>query len=240
VPKFICGLPLTGQAAFLYPKSFLSPQSGRKEILFMNNNTIILGIDHGYGNIKTAHTCFPTGVTTHEKEPTFHNDLLIYDGHFYTIGEGHKEFTADKMMDDDYYVLTLAAIAKELSLRRLIAAKVYLAVVLPLTWVSEQKDSFRAYLLHNESVDFTYQDTDYHVEFAGADIYPQGFAAVAANLRAFPGTNMLCDIGNGTEYHVYQRVPARPEQLLHGEIRHPPVYAGCPGEHSAAVWQDAE
>ena len=67
-----------------------------------NNNTIILGIDHGYGNIKTAHTCFPTGVTTHEKEPTFHNDLLIYDGHFYTIGEGHKEFTADKMMDGDY------------------------------------------------------------------------------------------------------------------------------------------
>ena len=71
----------------------------------MNNNTIILGIDHGYGNIKSAHTCFPTGVTTYEKEPTFHNDLLIYDGHFYTIGEGHKEFTADKMMDGDYYVL---------------------------------------------------------------------------------------------------------------------------------------
>ena len=94
----------------------------------MNNNTIILGIDHGYGNIKSAHTCFPTGVTTYEKEPTFHNDLLIYDGHFYTIGEGHKEFTADKMMDGDYYVLTLAAIAKELSLRRLTAAKVYLAV----------------------------------------------------------------------------------------------------------------
>ncbi len=169
----------------------------------MNNNTIILGIDHGYGNIKTAHTCFPTGVTTHEKEPTFHNDLLIYDGHFYTIGEGHKEFTADKMMDSDYYVLTLAAIAKELSLRRLTAAKAYLAVGLPLTWVSEQKDSFRAYLLHNESVDFSYQDTDYHVEFVGTDIYPQGFAAVAANLRAFPGTNMLCDIGNGTMNIMY-------------------------------------
>ena len=79
----------------------------------MNNNTIILGIDHGYGNIKTAHTCFPTGVTAHKKEPTFHNDLLIYNDHFYTIGEGHKEFTADKMMDEDYYVLTLAAIARE-------------------------------------------------------------------------------------------------------------------------------
>ena len=119
----------------------------------MNNNTIILGIDHGYGNIKTAHTCFPTGITTHKKEPTFHNDLLIYNDHFYTIGEGHKEFTADKMMDEDYYVLTLAAIARELELRRLTSARVYLAVGLPLTWVGEQKDSFRAYLLHNESVE---------------------------------------------------------------------------------------
>ena len=104
----------------------------------MNNNTIILGIDHGYGNIKTAHTCFPTGVTAHKKEPTFHNDLLIYNDHFYTIGEGHKEFTADKMMDEDYYVLTLAAIARELELRRLTSARVYLAVGLPLTWVGEQ------------------------------------------------------------------------------------------------------
>ncbi len=169
----------------------------------MNNNTIILGIDHGYGNIKTAHTCFPTGITAHKKEPTFHNDLLIYNDHFYTIGEGHKEFTADKMMDEDYYVLTLAAIARELELRRLTSARVYLAVGLPLTWVGEQKDSFRAYLLHNESVEFTFRDTDYHVEFVDADVYPQGFAAVAANLRAFSGTNMLCDIGNGTMNVMY-------------------------------------
>ena len=33
---------------------------------------------------------------------------------------------------------------------------------------------------------------------AGADIFPQGFAAVAEKLHAFDGTNLLCDIGNGT------------------------------------------
>ena len=42
----------------------------------MNLNTIteksvIIGIDHGYGNIKTAHTCFRTGVTACDKEPAF-------------------------------------------------------------------------------------------------------------------------------------------------------------------------
>ena len=46
----------------------------------LNNNPIIIGIDHGYGNIKTAHTCFRTGVTVHDREPTFKNDLLFFNG----------------------------------------------------------------------------------------------------------------------------------------------------------------
>ena len=81
---------------------------------YLNNNPIIIGIDHGYGNIKTAHTCFRTGVTSHDREPTFKNDLLIYENKYYTIGGGHKEFAADKMTDSDYYILTLAAIGREL------------------------------------------------------------------------------------------------------------------------------
>ena len=170
---------------------------------YLNNKPIIIGIDHGYGNIKTAHACFPTGVTAHDKEPTFKNDLLIYEGGYYTIGEGHKEFAAEKMMDSDYYFLTLAAIGRELRIRHVTSARVHIAAGLPLTWVSEQKDAFRAYLLQNDSVDFTFRDADYHVEFAGADIFPQGFAAVAGNLGQFRGTNMLCDIGNGTMNVMY-------------------------------------
>lgn len=118
---------------------------------YLNNNPIIIGIDHGYGNIKTAHTCFRTGVTAHDREPTFKNDLLIYEGRYYTIGEGHKEFAADKMTDGDYYILTLAAIGRELNIRKINSARIYLAAGLPLTWVSEQKDAFRAYLLPSEA-----------------------------------------------------------------------------------------
>ena len=47
---------------------------------------VIIGIDHGYGNIKTAHTCFKTGVTAYDKEPTFKSDLLIYEDRYYIIG----------------------------------------------------------------------------------------------------------------------------------------------------------
>lgn len=59
---------------------------------------------HGYGNIKTANCCFPAGLTVHDAEPVFKDDLLVYDGRYYLIGTGHKEFKADKTGDDDYYI----------------------------------------------------------------------------------------------------------------------------------------
>ena len=34
----------------------------------ITKNVVIIGIDHGYGNIKTAHTCFRTGVTACDKD----------------------------------------------------------------------------------------------------------------------------------------------------------------------------
>ena len=55
-------------------------------------------------------------------------------------------------------------------------AKVHIAAGLPLTWVATQKEDFQKYLLQNESVDFIFRNKEYHVEYAGADIYPQGFA----------------------------------------------------------------
>lgn len=178
-----------------------------------NNEPIIIGIDHGYGNIKTAHYCFKTGVTAYDREPLFRRNMLVYDGRYYIIGDEHKEFSADKAQDQDYYILTLAAIALELDVRNLTSARVYLAAGLPLTWVSGQKDSFNSYLLQNDSVDFSFRGVDFHVEFAGAAIYPQGFSAVADKLRDFHGVNMLCDIGTGTMNIMYinngKPVPSR-------------------------------
>ena len=36
---------------------------------------VILGIDHGFGNIKTAHACFRAGVTACNHDPTFRSNL---------------------------------------------------------------------------------------------------------------------------------------------------------------------
>ena len=78
-----------------------------------NNETVmVIGIDHGYGNMKTATRCFPYGVARYDKEPIFQNNLLVYNDMYYQIGEEHKEFCVEKTQDEDYYVLTLAAIAR--------------------------------------------------------------------------------------------------------------------------------
>ena len=160
---------------------------------------VIIAIDHGYGNIKTSNFCFPANVTTINDGLCFTDDILIYDGATYAIGMGHKEFRADKIMDQDYYLLTLAAIGKELDRRDLTKATIVLAAGLPLTWGIGQKETFQKYLMQNAHVDFIYKGIDYHADVQEAMIFNQGIAAVANLInKSFRGTNMLVDIGNGT------------------------------------------
>ncbi|NCC44557.1 MAG: plasmid segregation actin-type ATPase ParM, partial [Clostridia bacterium] len=130
----------------------------------MNKEIMVIAVDHGYGNIKGTGFVFKSGVTMYDTEPTFQQDLLIYEGKYYQIGAEHKEFVADKMMDEDYYILTLAAVAREMNIRKVTSGKVHLAAGLPLTWVSKQKESFKSYLLKNEKVRFTFRGVEYSVE----------------------------------------------------------------------------
>ncbi len=38
--------------------------------------TKIIGIDHGYGNMKTANHCFKTGISAYDSEPLFTAEML--------------------------------------------------------------------------------------------------------------------------------------------------------------------
>lgn len=167
------------------------------------NNIRIIGIDHGYGNIKTANTVTPTGVIVSDTEPTFDGNVLFYNGKYYRFGEGHKSFISDKTEDEDFYAATLMAIARELSREGLTKADVHIAAGLPLTWVSAQREEFRSYLMQNENVSFVYNKQRYTVHITGCSIHPQGYAAVVDRLREMSGVNMVADIGNGTINVMY-------------------------------------
>jgi hypothetical protein len=114
----------------------------KTEVFFMRElrNTKIIAVDHGYGNMKTANTVTPTGIKAYETEPIFTGNILEYNGIYYRIGEGHKEFIPDKAMDEEYYLLTLMAIARELNVFSIREADVHLAAGLPLTWMNNNLD----------------------------------------------------------------------------------------------------
>lgn len=141
----------------------------------------IIGIDHGYGNIKTANHVFKTGVAASDTEPVFGTNVLLYNDRYYLIGEGHKEFNADKITDEEYFILTLAGIAMELNSYGLTEANVHIAAGLPLKWVSQQKKAFSDYLLRVPDVRFAFNRKNYRVRITGVNIFPQGFAAIQDN-----------------------------------------------------------
>lgn len=157
-----------------------------------------IGIDHGYGNIKTARHIFQSGVVQKGSITELSGMVVELEGKFYEIGSTHKEYQMDKVWDEDYYVLTLAALAKELQGRGLCNASVILAAGLPIKWLEEQAGAFRKYLMQKKEVVFKCNGTRYHVKIEDVEVYAQGFAAIAENLRDYQGFNIVADIGNGT------------------------------------------
>lgn len=172
------------------------------------NNKLIIGIDHGYGNIKTAHKVFTTGVETYEDEPVVSTNYVKYEGMYYVIGESHLTYQGDKTISPEFYVLTLAGLAEELKIRGKNTADIIIAAGLPLAWAKSQQAEFKKYLIQNEYVTFEYKKEKYKIHICGADIFPQGFAAIYDQGR-MDGTNMIVDIGNGT-MNVMQIQNGRP------------------------------
>ena len=171
------------------------------------NDYYIIGVDAGYGNMKTARTIYPTGLVAMDTKPFFDGDILEYNGTWYRIGEWHKAYNPDKTADEDFYILTLASIAAELSTEQITEANVYLALGLPTTWTGRQREDYRSYMMRNPDVRFTFNDVLYSIHLTDCIVFPQGYAALVPlmdndkrfnEFRQFTGTVMMADIGNGT------------------------------------------
>ena len=50
------------------------------------SESMIIGVDHGYAAMKTAHFSFPSGLVAYEHEPYTLKDVLEYGGKFYVVG----------------------------------------------------------------------------------------------------------------------------------------------------------
>ena len=150
----------------------------------MNNKLEVIGIDHGWSMMKTISQVFVTGVKEITTTPALFGDVLEYEGKFYKVGTVRQEVKDTKVEDDSFYLLTLAAVAKELKRRGLAEAKVFLAVGLPLTRFGAEKNDFIKYLTKNKRVSFKYENESYHIEIDDVAVFPQCYAAVVDKMLA--------------------------------------------------------
>ena len=163
---------------------------------------MLIAIDHGNHACKSVHFNFVSGLAQHSVRPPMADEVLEYNGEFWTLSGQRLPYRRDKTRDESFFILTLFAIAKELAFAGPLpsAEKIDLAVGLPPEHYGLLKDKFRDYFKRNQSVQFIYNDKPITIMIRVVFVYPQAFAAIAPqksqlkhHLRLF-----LVDIGGYT------------------------------------------
>ncbi|MEH2959842.1 ParM/StbA family protein [Candidatus Merdisoma sp. JLR.KK006] len=164
----------------------------------MNKHIEVIGIDHGWSGMKTVSQAFTTGVKEITTEPAFYEDVVEFQGAYYKVGGKRLEVRELKVENDNFYILTLAAVAKELNRRGMRNANVLLSVGLPLTRFGAEKQDFISYLARDKEVAFRFEKGQYQMKIARVSVFPQCYAAVADRLKALPNRVVVVDIGSWT------------------------------------------
>lgn len=164
--------------------------------------TMNIGIDHGYYAIKTRHFSFPAGIAVYSHEPYTLQNTLEYGGKFYVCGTGRQPILRNKTENDNYYLLTLAAIAREIKQRgENTECSVTLAAGLPLAGFGREKKFFREYLLRSsQPVCFKFEGVPYKIAIEDVKLFPQGYSAIAIHPELIQNepSVLLMDIGGWT------------------------------------------
>ncbi len=164
---------------------------------------ITLGVDHGYKNVKTINFVFPTKLSLLKVLPDDKKGILQINGDVYTENGENVNYidSSNKVSNDNFYMLTLIAIAKELKCRGLDGARINIAVGLPQRWFEAQKKSFKKYIMQRSEVRFIYEGIKYHIYFEDCKVFTQGYAALLTLKKLeeyLDRTVVVCDIGGGT------------------------------------------
>ena len=161
-----------------------------------------IGIDHGHYAIKTRHFSFPAGIAVYSHEPYTLQNTLEYGGKFYVCGTGRQPILRNKTENDNYYLLTLAAIAREIKQRgENTECSVTLAAGLPLAGFGREKKFFREYLLRSsQPVCFKFEGVPYKITIEDVKLFPQGYSAIAIHPELIQNepSVLLMDIGGWT------------------------------------------
>lgn len=164
---------------------------------------MIIGIDNGNANTKTVHTTFTSGITEHDLKPPMADEIIKFREKYYTLSSKRNTYTRDKTKNDNCYILTLFAIAKEVLEDGKYQPEMHidLALGLPPEHYSLLKDKFAAYFKkYGDNITFDYNDTPFNITIGEVMVFPQAFSAVVSKpskLKNYSRTYIV-DIGGYT------------------------------------------
>jgi len=144
---------------------------------------LILGVDTGNYNMKTAAKCFTSGYTELLGPGSQYSDVLKYEGKHYALCETRVPKRDDKSVNNDFLILTLFAIAKELTQHNIKSGShnIVLAAGLPPAHleIEHLKQNMKDY--YTRQAAFTYNGCKYRLDIGKVYVCPQGFAALLSN-----------------------------------------------------------
>lgn len=141
---------------------------------------MLVAIDHGNYAIKTVNHSFVSGLSEHTVKPPMTDEILEYEGKYWTLSGRRLNYMRDKTQDERYFVLTLFAIAKELesSGGYQPVERIQLAVGLPPEHYGVLKERFARYFKRDKVIRFVYRDRPYSILIDRVMVFPQAYAAV--------------------------------------------------------------
>jgi plasmid segregation protein ParM len=162
---------------------------------------MLFSIDHGNYAVKTPNDYFVAGLAEHSVKPPLAEHIIEYEGRFWALIGTRISYMRNKTKDDRYFILSLFAIARELSETGNLSPYVDadIAVGLPPEHFSALKDSFTNYFKRT-GVKFVYNGTPICLTIRRVFIYPQAYAAVIPTSRVLLSTQriFIIDIGGYT------------------------------------------
>ena len=163
---------------------------------------MLIAIDHGNYAVKTPDSSFVSGLSEHTVKPPMADEILEYEGRFWTLSGRRFSYMRDKTQDDRYFVLTLFAIAKELerSGRYSPVEQIQLAVGLPPEHYGVLKERFAQYFKRNGAIKFVFKEKAYSIIIDKVMVFPQAYAAVVPKSSMVVNTLrvFVVDIGGYT------------------------------------------
>lgn len=172
----------------------------------LNNGKYIIGFDNGYQFGKTANVMFDNGVFPLGKvEPSIREHSLKYERKYYKVAEGRAAITEDKVSDENARLLTMVAIAKELSEEGITKADVILAVGLPFSDFGREKKGLVQYYEQKPVLKYEFEGVRYDITISKVFVFPQCYSAISQRLGNMKKDYLVVDIGSKTTDVIYIR-----------------------------------